>query len=323
MKTAMKNTAQYRRARSTARPRCQRFTFKAVRDTEGESLYYLILPYLKLSGDVEGFYREEYHLSVTESGEIYICTPSTGTCTAKCHWYLPSDIAGTDVKNGSKSGSIGLNLDTGTVEMVQSYDYSTGLWQIMPICLNIETVSQEAYNTCGASSSTMVLNYLLTQRTVSEEDFLIELTNKYGSSDSKKLSYDCVIINEYLAEEGSLRYKAEWFSSRSESFLNEKLSLNLNAGYPVTVQMISFEEDCAITGYYSSDDGHYIVAKGIYYNPLLNQYEIASNDCHYKYGPPIPNRNNCHDIGGRDLVVSSSQYFKLYNQRYGGLCYVL
>ena len=69
MKTAMKNTARYRRARTTTRPRCQRFTFKAVRDTEGEVLYYLILPYLKLSSNVD-FYtlytRRNLHILYKE-----------------------------------------------------------------------------------------------------------------------------------------------------------------------------------------------------------------------------------------------------------------
>ena len=337
MKTAMKNTAQYRRARSTARPRCQRFTFKAVRDAEGEILYYLILPYLWVESEnsetpvVEGSYRENYHLTLKTSGEIGICnTCAVGNPADECRWTLSGAITGMTVTNCGESVNLGVDLDEEIVAGVTAY--GTDVWHVMPICLNMETAYQMKTNTCGAASSTMMYKYLRPNDATITESVYATGINSYPYINDPEvdnkftvLSYNGVYLNYLLG----LNSDSKYTSKKSTSAINLATLLNesFDHQYPAMIQMKSFEADKSIWGYFASSDenvsGHYVVAKGIFYNPLTNQYEVALNDVHYRFGAPPGNSPNSKtkNIGGRDIVVTLQQLYKVNSQRYNYVLY--
>ena len=317
MKTAMKNTAQYRRARTTTRPRCQRFTFKAVRDTEGEILYYLILPYLMIGNNVvEGCYKENYHLTLKTSGEIGICNTCTeGNPADECRWTLSGAITGMTVTNCGESVNLGVDLDEESVAGVTAY--GTDVWHVMPICLNVETEYQRTDYTCGAASATMIYNYLSPNNQIEEAEYVSEIEGRFKKQKAYQwIENNATYLNEKLglsAPTGQFVFRNPTSSSQSRTYL----SSSLNSGYPAIIHMAADDEHAPMLGYTS--EGHYLVAKGFYYNPETNSYDVALNDPYYRFG--ILSGYKSKNVGGRDLVItidvleSTMMYkSKLFNQ---------
>ena len=295
MKTAMKNTAQCRRARTTTRPRCQRFTFKAVRDTEGEILYYLILPYLMIGNNaVEGFYRENYHLTLKTSGEIGICnTCAVGNPADECRWTLSGAITGMTVTNCGESVNLGVDLDEEIVAGVTAY--GTDVWHVMPICLNVETDYQRTKVTCGAACGTMIVNYLKNYSSplVTENQFL---DNIGGSGNSVYIGFLKDEINRQISQ---ANYIVGWYADLSSDNLMEKLSRSFNhdtGAFPVIMNVKpKSSEEKSNWGYaYSetSESSHFVVVNGLFYNPITNSYSAIVCDPHHKYDV----------VGGRTFV---------------------
>ncbi len=294
MKTAMKNTAQYRRARTTTRPRCQRFTFKAVRDTEGEILYYLILPYLKLSGDVEGSYKENYHLTLKTSGEIGICNTCTeGNPADECRWTLSGAITGMTVTNCGESVNLGVDLDEEIVAGVTAY--GTDVWHVIPICLNVETDYQRKTNTCGAACGTMIVNYLKNGVDLITESKFVEDIG--GDQNSKHIGLVKDEVNDNIPQ---ANYIVGWYSNLTSTALMEMLSRSLNhetMNLPIIMNVKpESSEEKSNWGYsYSTDPDastHFVVVNGLYYDPITNSYFAIVCDPHYKYDV----------VGGRTFV---------------------
>ena len=305
MNTAMKNTAQYRRARTTTRPRCQRFTFKTVRDTEGEILYYLILPYLMIGNNaVEGFYRENYHLTLKTSGEIGICnTCAVGNPADECRWTLSGAITGMTVTNCGESVTLGVDLDEEIVAGVTAY--GTDVWHVMPICLNVKTEYQRTNYTCGAASATMIYNYLSPNNQIQEAEYVSGIEGRFEVQKAyQDLDVNRCYLNELLGYDQQTQ-QFSYVTGNSSVSVQQNLSKSLNFLHPAIVHMKPISGDEPVWGY-TVRDGHYIVVTGIYYDPVLDQYRNVVNDCHPMYS----------GIGGREIIVSPAELQKAMIQRF-------
>ena len=290
----------------------QRFTFKAVRDAEGEILYYLILPYLKLSGDVEGSYKENYHLTLKTSGEIGICnTCAVGNPADECRWTLSGAITGMTVTNCGESVNLGVDLDEEIVAGVTAYN--TDVWHVMPICLNVETDYQRTRVTCGAACGTMIVNYFASEQRT-EEQFMQRLSRVgYSTSEhvkglSKALNWEIDNTKESYNSVTQL-YTNNHYTDNVPAVSSDDwrafLSISIIEGYPVITNMISDTTNTEEIWGYASSSGHYVVITGIYWNSKLNCYEYVVNDPHYKFS----------SVGGRNLVIEEQAMYQVYLEK--------
>jgi hypothetical protein len=204
-----------------------------------------------------------------------------------------------------------LSLDIANNRVSCGWRYDTDVWHVMPICLNVETEYQRTNYTCGAASSLMAVNYLLgksvlEETAISEADYISEFERLSQKEYDASPVRNQTTINNYL---GSSVYSYTDTTFNTTAFYS-LLSSSLYQGYPAVVNMKSNTQYKSITGYTNSG-GHYVVVKGIYYDPTTNAYKAVINETHYMY----------EGVGGRDMVLTDSVWYALYALRYHHILY--
>ena len=162
--------------------------------------------------------------------------------------------------------------------------------------------------------------------TVVESAYISKFQELRGHTNVTEPVANYAVINYYLGGiydgyDGNYEIAGEnligtvYYQMHSESLFYQLMSNSLNQGYPAMINIQSRDESIPLTGYYS--EGHYVVLKGIYYNPTTNDYEVVVNETHYMYGTIPENRPNAKtkNIGGRDLVMTDVDFYTLYTRR--------
>ena len=152
--------------------------------------------------------------------------------------------------------------------------------------LNIPLHEQLIDNTCSAASARMVLyNY---GWNLSEEgivDKMVDLGNDNGVAWNLARNV-ARTINYYLElSRKPTRYNAVWIGNLSETAYTERLIDNICNGYPVIPLITVYESNIAndTEHFHRTTPGHYIVAKGIYYDFDSGIFRSIINDPFYQH----------------------------------------
>ena len=141
-------------------------------------------------------------------------------------------------------------------------------------------------------------------------------------------------MNSYLNSDNQL-YKF-YDSLLTQNNLQETIAKSLNKAYPVAINikpLETYNDQVTGFGYFyrvESNNGHYFVVKGLYYNSDTKKYDSVINETHYKfgahplgkYGSTSPVYRQYNNIGGRDTVVCFDILHQVYTQRHYGLMYM-
>lgn len=310
---------------------CQRFTFEK-KDVEGD-VYYHILPLLRVDEEVKCVYRSEYRL-VSENGTAKVkemtVTEATVEDPTSGRWRLQQTAGGKYLIKNVATGTY-LNVENDTVCLTQQQPRST-LWELKAISLAMEKDYQQYTNTCGAASGKMIVNYLTGQKL--DDDAFLERFVAMKGSYNYSLESVTDVVNSYLNSDNQL-YKF-YDSLLTQNNLQETIAKSLNKAYPVAINSKPLETyNDQVTGFgYSyrveSNNGHYFVVKGLYYNSDTKKYDSVINETHYKfgahplgkYGSTSPVYRQYNNIGGRDTVVCFDILHQVYTQRHYGLMYM-
>lgn len=310
---------------------CQRFTFEK-KDVEGD-VYYHILPLLRVDEEVKCVYRSEYRL-VSENGTAKVkemtVTEATVEDPTSGRWRLQQTAGGKYLIKNVATGTY-LNVENDTVCLTQQQPRST-LWELKAISLAMEKDYQQYTNTCGAASGKMIVNYLIGQKL--DDDAFLERFVAMKGSYNYSLESVTDVVNSYLNSDNQL-YKF-YDSLLTQNNLQETIAKSLNKAYPVAINIKPLETyNDQVTGFgYSyrveSNNGHYFVVKGLYYNSDTKKYDSVINETHYKfgahplgkYGSTSPVYRQYNNIGGRDTVVCFDILHQVYTQRHYGLMYM-
>ena len=318
---------------------CQRFTFEKV--GAGDNAYYHILPYLRLQTnaansdtiEIKGSYRSEYRLGVVNGAVRVVQIPVTNgeaEDPTSGRWLLQQTAGGKYLIKNVSTGTY-LNMENNAVCLTQQQPRST-LWTLKAISLAMEKDYQQYTNTCGAASGKMVVNYL-TGQTLDDDAFLERFVAMKGSY-NYSLESVTDVVNSYLNSDNQL-YKF-YDSLLTQNNLQETIVKSLNKAYPVAINIKPLETyNNQVTGFgYSyrveSDNGHYFVVKGLYYNSDTKKYDSVINETHYKFGAhPLGKYGSTeqvyrqyNNIGGRDTLVCFDTLHQVYTQRNYGLMYM-
>jgi hypothetical protein len=177
----------------------------------------------------------------------------------------------------------------------------------------------------------MIVNYM-SGTSLSEAAYIARFQELSGHTYVTDPVANYAVINDYLGGiydgyDGNYEINDDdligtvYSQMHSKTLFYQLMSNSLNKGYPAMINIQSKDEFVSLTGYDS--DGHYVVLKGIYYNPNANSYEIVVNETHYMFGTPPENHpdRNTKNIGGRDLVMTDMDFYTLYTRRYLHILY--
>ncbi len=317
---------------------CQRFTFEKV--GTGDNAYYHILPYLRLQTDaansdtieIKGSYRSEYRLAVVNGVVKVVQIPVTNgeaEDPTSGRWILQK-IAGGKYRIFNVAANQALTIENNALSL--SSGTTDILWELKAISLAMEKDYQQYTNTCGAASGKMIVNYLTGQKL--DDDAFLERFVAMKGSYNYSLESVTDVVNSYLNSDNQL-YKF-YDSLLTQNNLQETIAKSLNKAYPVAINIKPLETyNDQVTGFgYSyrveSNNGHYFVVKGLYYNSDTKKYDSVINETHYKfgahplgkYGSTSPVYRQYNNICGRDTVVCFDILHQVYTQRHYGLMYM-
>ena len=328
---------------------CQRFTFEK-KDVEGD-VYYHILPLLRVDEEVKCVYRSEYRL-VSENGTAKVkemtVTEATVEDPTSGRWRLQQTAGGKYLIKNVATGTY-LNVENDTVCLTQQQPRST-LWELKAISLAMEKDYQQYTNTCGAASGKMVVNYLAAYwkagmlqngaaPKVDDDAFIEQFEAEMGESYTTEIEGITKTVNRYLDEQHQYTHTY----GEKNNTLQHMLSQSLKGFFPAIINIKPHKnlkdnptidsEQLPVFGYgydANSDNGHYFVVKGLYYNSDTKKYDSIINETHYKFGAhPLGKYGSteqvyriCNNIGGRDLVVEFSMLHQVYLQRHMALMHV-
>ena len=328
---------------------CQRFTFEK-KDVEGD-VYYHILPLLRVDEEVKCVYRSEYRL-VAENGTIKVKEMTVSGVAVEDptsgRWRLQQTAGGKYLIKNVATGTY-LNVENDTVCLTQQQPRST-LWELKAISLAMEKDYQQYTNTCGAASGKMVVNYLAAYwkagmlqngaaPKVDDDAFIEQFEAEMGESYTTEIEGITKTVNRYLDEQHQYTHTY----GEKNNTLQHMLSQSLKGFFPAIINIKPHKnlkdnptidsEQLPVFGYgydANSDNGHYFVVKGLYYNSDTKKYDSIINETHYKFGAhPLGKYGSteqvyriCNNIGGRDLVVEFSMLHQVYLQRHMALMHV-
>ena len=328
---------------------CQRFTFEK-KDVEGD-VYYHILPLLRVDEEVKCVYRSEYRL-ISENGTAKVkemtVTEATVEDPTSGRWRLQQTAGGKYLIKNVATGTY-LNVENDTVCLTQQQPRST-LWELKAISLAMEKDYQQYTNTCGAASGKMVVNYLAAYwkagmlqngaaPKVDDDAFIEQFEAEMGESYTTEIEGITKTVNRYLDEQHQYTHTY----GEKNNTLQHMLSQSLKGFFPAIINIKPHKnlkdnptidsEQLPVFGYgydANSDNGHYFVVKGLYYNSDTKKYDSIINETHYKFGAhPLGKYGSteqvyriCNNIGGRDLVVEFSMLHQVYLQRHMALMHV-
>ena len=336
---------------------CQRFTFEKV--GTGDNAYYHILPYLRLQTDaansdtieIKGSYRSEYRLGVVNGAVRVVQIPVTNgeaEDPTSGRWLLQQTAGGKYLIKNVSTGTY-LNMENNAVCLTQQQPRST-LWTLKAISLAMEKDYQQYTNTCGAASGKMVVNYLAAYwkasmlqngaaPKVDDDAFIEQFEAEMGESYTTEIEGITKTVNRYLDEQHQYTHTY----GEKNNTLQHMLSQSLKGFFPAIINIKPHKnlkdnptidsEQLPVFGYgydANSDNGHYFVVKGLYYNSDTKKYDSIINETHYKFGAhPLGKYGSteqvyriCNNIGGRDLVVEFSMLHQVYLQRHMALMHV-
>ena len=335
---------------------CQRFTFEKV--GTGDNAYYHILPYLRLQTDaansdtieIKGSYRSEYRLAVVNGVVKVVQIPVTNgeaEDPTSGRWILQK-IAGGKYRIFNVAANQALTIENNALSL--SSGTTDILWELKAISLAMEKDYQQYTNTCGAASGKMVVNYLAAYwkagmlqngaaPKVDDDAFIEQFEAEMGESYTTEIEGITKTVNRYLDEQHQYTHTY----GEKNNTLQHMLSQSLKGFFPAIINIKPHKnlkdnptidsEQLPVFGYgydANSDNGHYFVVKGLYYNSDTKKYDSIINETHYKFGAhPLGKYGSteqvyriCNNIGGRDLVVEFSMLHQVYLQRHMALMHV-
>ncbi len=208
------------------------------------------------------------------------------------YYYLVKTESGTILgRTSSTNKLVYLNLTPGTYYIVvygqggfydDSAQYLFRTKQYFDIDLPITVHDQTAYNTCGPANAIMLLKYF-NKSPSSDDDYAEQLffnwtVDEYGEN----FHYAGAIaagINNYLKQE---LYAANYVGGLTQTEFDDKIVANLRNYHPV-IALIAISDTSAFP---YTTSGHYVLVRGISYNPVTQVYTVVVNDSHYMYNDP-------------------------------------